>query len=392
MNKIVVLSLVASSMLLASGYKIPEQSTASTAKSAASIADLRGADASYYNPAAMSTLESKSQLEAGLTYIHLPAVEFSGTTGSYESEKENFLMPYMHYVSPKAGNVTYGLSITAPAGLSKRWQSPVPKSYAEEFSLKVIEINPTISYATNSEFSIGGGLRAIYTEGVVKSMTPTGTGRDMEGDTIEFGFNLAMHYHPQNSPWKAGLTYRSKVDLDVEGDAKLYNTGVMFYNGSANVSIPLPAALALGISYDINDKTTVEFVIDRTFWSSYKELDFNYATPQLAFDTPVPKNWDDVNAYRIGVTHKWDDKLTLMGGFAYDENPIPDNTLGYELPDSDAYLFSFGCDYKVDEKMNIGFGYLYDMKKSRSVTNTAINGEFDKGGAHLLNVSLGYKF
>lgn len=391
MNKIVLILLVASSVLFASGYKIPEQSTSSVAKSAATIANLNGADASYFNPAAMSVLSEGSALEAGLTYIHLPSVDFSGTTGSYSSEKENFLLPYIHYVSPKVDGFRYGFSLTEPAGLSKRWKSAVPKSYAQEFSLKVIELNPTISYDVNSDFSIGGGLRLIYSDGVVKSMTPTGTGRDMTGDTMEFGYNLALHYHPE-SDWQVGLTYRSKVDLGIEGDAKLFLTNAMFYNGSANVSLPVPAALALGVAYDITDKTTVEVVVDRTFWSSYDKLDFNYASPQPAFDTPVPKNWDDVNAYRLGVTHKYSDKLTLMGGFAIDENPIPESTVGYELPDSDAYLLSFGFDYKIDDSMNFGFGYLLDYKKSRNVTNTAINGEFTDGGAHLVNISLGYKF
>ncbi len=50
-------------MIFASGYRIPEQSTASTAKSAAHVANITTADASYFNPAAMSTLENRSQIE-----------------------------------------------------------------------------------------------------------------------------------------------------------------------------------------------------------------------------------------------------------------------------------------------------------------------------------------
>jgi long-chain fatty acid transport protein len=411
MTKIILLSTIASTILFAAGYKIPEQSTASTAKAAAHIANISSADASYYNPAAMSSLEDRSQLEVGLTFIHLPKIDYNGTSvlgaQSYSSKKENFLLPYFHYVSPKFGDYRFGLSMTAPAGLSKRWDSAIAKSVAQEFSLRVVELNPTISYAINDKLSIGGGIRIIYSDGVVKSDSSTfsaltggaipSVARDMSGDTIEYGYNLALHYQPTDD-LKIGLTYRSRVNLDLEGEAKLYYGGALIYNSTSSVSLPIPASLAFGVAYDINDKTNIEFVIDKTYWSTYNSLDFNYSSTQPIFDTPILKNWDNSNAYRIGLTHKYSKTLTLMGGFAIDKSPAPDQTIGYELPDSDALLFSFGFDYKIDENMNFGFAYLYDKKKERTIANNPLtspfspNGEFSKGGAHLLNISLGYKF
>ncbi len=411
MKKIVLLSTITASMIFAAGYKIPEQSTASMAKAAAHVANITGADASYYNPAAMSTLEDRSQLEIGATIIHLPEVDYTGTSvlglQSYSSKKENFLLPYLHYVSKKYNDFTFGFSITEPAGLSKRWDSAVASSAAQEFTLRVIELNPTVSYSINDNLSIGGGIRIIYSDGVVKSSSSTfsaltgGTipsvARDMSGDTIEYGYNLALHYRPSDD-LKIGLTYRSRVGLNLEGEAKLFYGGAMIYNSTASVSLPLPATLAFGIAYDLDDKTNIEFVIDKTYWSAYDNLDFNYASAQPIFDTPITKNWKNSNAYRIGLTHKYSEDLTLMGGFAIDKSPAPDYTLGYELPDSDAMLFSFGFDYKIDDNMNFGFAYLYDKKDKRTILNNPLtapfspNGEFSEGGAHLLNFSLGYKF
>ncbi len=420
MKKIIIGSVACASLLCASGYKIPEQSLASTAKSAANVANLTGADASYYNPAAMSTLESRSQLETSLTWIHLPSVDFDGTYGSYSSKKENFAMPDFHYVSPKVGDYTFGLSVVSPAGLSKRWDDAVPQTTTEEFTLRVIEVNPTVSYAVNDAFSIGGGLRVIYSDGIVKSdgiipvdMGPFGVqttniSRDLTGDTIEFGYNLAMHYHPNND-WQVGLTYRSKVDLDIEGDAELASTATLApfapfldatYDGGASVSVPLPATLSLAVAYDITDSTNIEFVFDRTFWSSYKKLDFDYsgtltsAVLISAFDDPKDKDWKDVNAYRLGITHQYSPELTLMGGIAYDKTPVPNSTIGYELPDSNAWMISGGFQYQVNENLSLGAAYLYDRKKSRDVSGLTLgeSGEFTDGGAHLLTLSLGYKF
>lgn len=402
--RVATLLSLSAATLLASGYRIPEQSLNSVALSAAYVAGANGADASYYNPANMSFMAQGAYTEVAMTYINLPKVKYTDSLNgafSGDSKEENFLMPNLHYVSPMVGNWRYGLSITAPAGLSKRWDESFPKATAEEFTLKVIEVNPTASYLVNDQLSLGFGLRGVYTDGVVRS-NASGLGspanRDLSGDSIDFGYNLAMSYRPIKD-LTFSATYRSKVDLTVEGDATLVSG---MYNGGASVTIPLPASLALAAAYTI-DKTTVEFVFERTYWSSYRNLDFNYdldltSTPMAAFDNPIAKNWKDANAYRIGVSHQCTDNLKMMLGFAIDKTPVPNSTLGFELPDSDAKLYSIGFEYKVTQNLKMGLAYLYDDKEDRTVTNrsgsntTAPYGTFSDSGAHLLTASLKYKF
>lgn len=116
--------ITCASCVWASGYKIPEQSFAATAKSAANIASTNGADASYYNPANMPFLEDKSHLEVGLTYINLPSIKYTDAQNpalNSRSTVEHFLAPSFHYVSPAvAEDLRFGLSFTAPGGLAKR--------------------------------------------------------------------------------------------------------------------------------------------------------------------------------------------------------------------------------------------------------------------------------
>jgi len=402
--KVATLLSLSAATLLASGYRIPEQSLNSTALSAAYVAGANGADASYYNPANMVLMGGGAEIETAITYINLSEINYTDAANPLfngNSKEEHFIMPTFHYVSPMVGDWRYGLSIVAPAGLSKRWDNPFPRASAEEFTLTVIEINPTASYKVNEQFALGFGLRGIYTDGVVKS-NAAGLGspanRDLTGDSIDFGYNLALSYKPTKE-LTLSSTYRSKIDLTVEGKATLVSG---LYKGGASVEIPLPASLTLAAAYTM-DKTTVEFVFERTYWSSYKNLDFGYdvdltATPMAAFDNAIPKNWKDVNAYRIGVTHQYSDALKLMAAFAIDKNPVPSNTLGFELPDSDAKLYSVGFEYKLDKQMSIGLAYLYDDKDSRSATNrtatntTAPYGTFEDASAHLITASFKYKF
>ncbi|WP_294961164.1 outer membrane protein transport protein [Sulfurimonas sp.] len=120
MKKIVLLSFVASSILMAGGYKIPETSTNAVALSAANVAHNKSADAAYYNPANMVFMEDSNYVEVDATYIGLDAIEYKSASSDIESESETFIIPSIHYVSGKAGETRIGLSICVPGGLTKR--------------------------------------------------------------------------------------------------------------------------------------------------------------------------------------------------------------------------------------------------------------------------------
>lgn len=250
-----------------------------------------------------------------------------------------------------------------PAGLSKRWEDALPKATSEEFTLQVIELNPTISYKVNPILSIGGG--------------------------IDYGYNLAISLEPIEDI-KLAATYRSKINLHLNGTAKLYNSGFKFYDGWASVSTPMPASLDLAVAYKLFQKLTIEAVYEKTYWSTHKQLDFNYAPTQPVFDTPINKNWSDTNTYRLGVTYIANNTLTIMAGYAIDETPIPNNKLGFDLPDSDATIYSVGMNYKLDKSSNIGFGYLYSTKEDR--TSSELGGTISDASAHLFSMNYDYSF
>jgi len=397
------LSAIASSVVIAGGYKIPEQSLNSMALGAAYVAHTTGADTAYYNPANMAFMDAdKSYVEGGITLAHLPSNVYTlGGPYSGESEVENLLLPFLYYVSKPTGDVRWGVSLTVPGGLTKRWQEQPQKSFAEEFTLKIVELNPSISYKVADNFSIGGGVRFIYSEGVVKSAGEVS--RDMEGDTFEFGYNLAMTYKP-TAAINFAVTYRSNVDLNEEGTASLYSGSTLAYDGDASVEVPLPAALNIAISKTWQEKFTLEFNYERTFWSQYENLDFEYGGTDIGgltpyFDTPVLKDWKDTNTFRIGATIKMDNKITAMLGFAIDETPVPEKTIGFELPDSDAKIFSMGFRYQQTENLSWGAAFLTDSKEPRSLTpgvadNDVLKngGGFSEGGAFLTTIGVAYEY
>lgn len=410
MEKVFTVSVLASSVLLAGGYKLPEQSLNSMAKSGANVAYTTGADASYDNPANMSFLsEDKSYLEGGLTLVHLPSNDYMSFVPpsiaplSGESETENIPIPYFHYVSEAMGDFRWGASVVVPGGLTKRWESQPQKSFVEEFTLKVVEVSPSIAYRVSDDLSVAAGIRLLYAEGVVKSSGPVAS-RDMTGDTFEFGYNLAMTYKP-TPDINLAATYRSNIDIDVDGDAKLYYGTMLGYNGAASVSVPLPATLSLAISKTWQEKFTLELDYERAFWSEYESLEFGYTGANSAFIPPAfrfsPKNWQDTDTLRLGATIKMDNKITAMMGFALDESPVPANTLGFETPDTDAKIFSMGFSYQQTENLSWGLAFLYDSKAAitiapgETITGNPIleyGGTFSGGGAYLTTLGMAYEF
>ena len=394
-------SIFTAGSAMASGWRIPEQSVDSTAKAGANIASSTRADTAYFNPANMAWMEDTTHVEFDATYIYLSPIEYEDARTSAfngESEDEHFFLPELFVVSPSLGGARIGLAVVEPFGLSKRWKDPYQRAVAEEFSLAVIEVNPTVSYSFANMVSIAAGPRMLYADATVKS-DASGLGvplsREMEGDVVEWGWNAAVSVKPMEK-LNISATYRSNVDLEFEDDAKLNLLGTRV-TLDADVSIPAPAVFALSVAYDVLDNLNVELTWDRTFWSEYETLDFNFspAIPGNPFEPAQARDWDDTDAFRIGATYGVTKALDLMVGFAYDENPAPEEHIGFELPDSDAWIYSIGAQYKLNEKMDIGVAMLYDYKESREVQvnpTDRIYGEFTNASALLVSVGLNYRF
>jgi len=405
MKKIALMSLVASSVLMAGGWKIPEVSTNAVALGAANVAHNKdGADAAYYNPAKMVFMSDKNHMEADLTYIGLDAVNYEGTVGGTatdeSAEKENFLIPSLHYVSGKFtdSNARIGVSIVAPAGLSKRWEGTQGIKSAEEFTLEVLEVNPTAAFKISDKLGVAVGFRMLSSTGIVKVTPATGVAsQDMTGDSLDFGYNLALAYNPIQA-LEIGVTYRSQVNLSVDGTADLEHPGLVNGNYDVSVNIPVPATFTAAVAYTLPSKTTLELVYEKTYWSAYSNLDFDYTNPtaEAIFGNSKEKNWEDTNTFRVGLTQVIGD-FDVMAGFVYDESPIPDKTLGFELPGSDSIAVSLGGNYRINKSWELYIAGLYSMHKTREVTAADSNdnglvGEFTNADVLILSTGFGYKF
>jgi len=258
----------------------------------------------------------------------------------------------------------------------------------------------------SERLSVGGGLRGIYTEGIVKgngsaTLPSLGTreyARDLQGDDFSYGYYLAFTVKPAKI-LSVAVVYRSEVTPDLEGNAKISASGAGGgnYDGPVEVGVVLPATFQIATALS-HKKILFEAVFERTYWGRYETLDFNYSgslgsvlTP--VFDRPIEKNWKDSNTYRFGLTYKHSEVLSWMFGFAIDETPIPEESLDFEIPDADALIYSTGLAYRPGNQTKVTLAYLLSKKEDRQIINsdTGINGRFESS-VQLLNLSLVYAF
>lgn len=404
---LIILPVCITGVLNAAGYKIPEQSADSVALAGSNYAKSFGADAVYYNPANMMFMpDIWHSFEAGLSYFHLGKTSFknkSSVPGTYSTKSQNYstVAPQMYFMSPEyIPNVRFGLSTTVPAGVQMRWDDSYPAATSKKFDLKILEVNPSIAYRLSDQISLGLGLRALYSDGTVENGT-THFSRKLQGDSIDYGYNLGITYKPIED-LSLSATYRSKVDLTIKGDGD-FKFGNASMNTPAKITLPLPANLVLAIAYNYNAFTYM-FAYERTYWSDFKELDFNYnkkmpnEIAKKIFDDPAQRNWDDSNTYRFGVAFDATTKLRLMAGFAIDENPAHSDKMNFELPNSKSYIYSTGLNYKFSPKFEVALAYLYMQKTNQEVNSYTGNyigtaqGTINNGDAQIANLTFRYNF
>ncbi|MBL0687813.1 MAG: outer membrane protein transport protein [Sulfurospirillum sp.] len=410
-------------ILSASGFKIAEQSLNSSAMNGANIASANGADASYYNPANMVWMDRRAEIETAIMIRNFRDAKYKDIDPDFngKSEAHNVYTPTFHYISQATSeNLRFGFSLVESGAISEKWGSPRQMLQAEEVSVRIMELNPTASYKIHDKLAVGFGLRGVYTQGTMKARNESGEPlikgdyyqNEMNFDSIDVGYNLAVSYKPTRN-LVFSSTYRSEVDLTVEGDAKGWtrdrlsgNSIKKMFDTGTSTQVALPATLSLATAYTMAESTgeiTIEFVYEKTYWSSSESLDFKFddATVDSYFGPVAPRDWKDTTAYRVGGSFQATNDLKLMLGFALDESPVPAENFSFILPDSDAKLYSTGFQYRVNDDMKLGLAYQYKKKEEVMIINEeeidddktkSLNGIFEKTVDHLLLMSVNYVF
>ncbi len=398
----------------AGGFQLSDHSVTSLGRSHAGYG-LAGDDASavQFNPAAM-TLLKKSQLQLGFSVNDVTAeVEDTGSTGANaggedEDGSSTAVVPNAYAIFPFNDKLVFGLGVTAPFGTNTDYTDDnfVGRYNGTQTELTAIDLNPSFAYKINDNVSIGGGVSvqtldvtlasAVFTNG----SAPDGD-FEAEGDSVDVGYNLGIMLSVSDNT-RLGLSYRSGIEHDVEGDGTFSGLGALSGTFDVEAAFETPATVYAGLHSVISDSLGFSMGVRWTEWSTFEEIRIEFPDGNNAggADNVTPIEWEDSLTISMGFDGRLNDKWGWRTGLAFDETPVPTATRSVRTIDSDRLWFSLGGSYKPSPAITLDFAYRYiyfesaDINQETSVGGVptgTLNARFENPEVHSLALQLNYK-
>lgn len=326
-----------------------------------------------YNPAGITRLKGR-WVGGGLSYINPRGrVDFHGAMAggeTWSNTEAPGYVPNLYYVNQQNDRLWWGIGVFSRFGNSTEYTPTWPGRY-NSYLAKItgLTVQPTVAYKITDKLSVAAGVDINYIKLDLKKKIAysklfgvSGPDVDFEltGDNIALGWLLGFNYDISDSTSFAAV-YRSKITQNMDADA---NLSLSFLNTGAHGTVTLPDSIALGLGHKFNDKTRIELGATYTKWSTYDKLEITF-DKNLPTSTDV-KNWKNVWRYQFGIEHKLNDTWSIMGGYAYDNCPMPDETMDFMVPTGDRQTVSIGFK-KRSENSELAFAWGYMWIKDRIV-------------------------
>lgn len=382
------------------GFSIFEQGSKAMGMAGAFTAQADDPSLLFHNAGGLAFV-TKRDFSVGATWIKGTKAEFEGSNPfpgegySAEQKKLSEFPPHLYYVQPLNDTWKIGLGINSPFGLVTEWENPnqfAGRYVSTKAALEAIDVNPTIGWQITPSFGLGigaiGRISSVELNRAIPQINPfTQSAVDvarlkLEGDYSEgYGFNVGI-LHKVNPSFSWGLSYRSKITVDYEGDARISQvaTGNAQFDAiirsrlpfdkdlPVETSIEFPDEASLGLAFGLSPNLLLETDFNYTGWSSFDELPITFtggATNSLP-SSVVPQNWEDAYNYRAGL--RWNASSTSQWriGYVFDESPQPEEAVSPLLPDADRNGFTLGYGHSGAIGFDLAVMYLDFKERSRN--------------------------
>ncbi len=383
------------------------------------------------NPALIMMFD-RPTFSAGAIFVD-PGVDITGRSPTGASLNSDNIaptawVPNLHFVAPINEQFGWGASVTSNYGLATEFNNNYAAgAYGGTTDLETLNLNLSGAYRLDNHWSFGAGFDAVYAKAKIERYAGdlgrivAGSGRlppalarqvagipgdtqiaYLKGDEWGFGWNAGILYEIDKNN-RYGLTYRSEVKIDFDGDYKsslpsaynqiLGNFGLpMGTDGrttGGSLTLNLPEMWELSGYNKVAPQWAVHYSLTYTSWSQFQEL----KATNSGGDTLFYKDESFRDAYRIalGTTYYMDDNWTFRTGIAFDDSPVPADQRSISIPDQDRFWLSAGATYAFnkDASIDAGVSYMHGQK----VTFQEGPYEFSsEGKAWLYGMNFNYAF
>lgn len=406
-----VLSAVYANTALGAGFQLLEQNASGLGNAyAGSGVDTENASVLHFNPAAMTYLPG-IHVTGGVTAIR-PSFKFTdngqsvtpfNTKGTSGGDAGGWgVVPNLAATWQLNPRWYVGLGVGVPFGLKTEYEDDwVGRFHSREFEIKTININPTIAYRVNDQWSIGAGVNWQRIDAKYKLAVPVvhpllpfpveGDAKvDVNGDA--WGWNVGVVFQPVEST-RIGLSYRSRIKHTGKGDTNIAVQGQHMVAADARATVKLPDTAILSVSHQLNPRWTLLGDVSWTGWSSIPELTIeNQGLPSNALDLQFRDTW----RFALGAKYKINEDWTWKVGVATDQAPIRSaEKRPTSLPDNNRRWYSTGVQYQ-HKNMSFDVGYTYLYLKKTPIHNLEpgrglVSGEYKSKG-HVIGMQVSASF
>lgn len=403
-NKILPIALlspltVISASVSAAGFQLAEYSATGLGRAYAGEAAIADNAASQWrNPALLSQLEG-TQISAGGIYVD-PNVDVDGTytgAGSVAASSDDYvdgaIIPNLYLSHKVTSRWALGLAAGTNYGMnSDLGDDFLASSMGNTAEIITSELNLNLAYLVTDRISVGGGIRYVMAEGSFGSTLP-GTDTIMgyvEGDTEEWGWQIGAIWNINNKN-SIGLTYKSEIDLDLEGTAE----HIMVAGGdTGSLQLTLPATAEIAYALIANERLGLSASINWTDWSTFEELDARLDN----YDLSIYKyeGWDDSYRFSLGAEYQLSPKWLLRSGFAYDMSAVDDENRTATIPETSRYWMTFGAGFAPNDKLTVDAGLAYILSEDAELDDESALGDSysaeTSGSVIVAGIQASYKF
>ncbi|RPH66523.1 MAG: hypothetical protein EHM83_03785 [Burkholderiales bacterium] len=387
---------------LGSGFALFEQNTSGLGNAFAGAAAV-GEDAStiYFNPAGMTRIKGR-QVVGALSLINVK-LEFADNGGSSVPPLQSpgggsggdagalAALPagYLSW-ELQPNRLWLGVGVGGPFGLATEWNDGwVGRFHAIESAVEAININPSLAWKVNDQFSVGAGIsiqrmKATFSNAVPYALLAASLGvpgvaagtegvADIEGDSWSTGWNLGATWQVTPAT-RLGAAYRSKIEHDIEGDIRFSTRpaqlGAVVPDGDVEATVELPDTFSLAVAHDVDARWQVLADYTWTGWGSIPELAILRPNGQAV--SRVNLAFKDSWRIGLGANYRMDERWTLRLGVAYDRTPVQDAERTPRLPDMNRKWASVGAQWRMSQQLafDVGFTYIFSSDASSDLRST----------------------
>lgn len=338
------------------------------------------------NPAGI--VEIDTQLELGVS-VFSPLRQFEGSggpgftpSGVVKSGRNIFVLPTMGYTRRLSENSAIGVALYGNGGLNTSYGSPANPACASpplpasngvfcggKTGVDLIQVYLSAGYSHKFGNAVSVGVAPVLAMQMLKAEGLQAFAYNQAGQPLTIDpANLSNNGYSTSTGYGARVGILVKpipqIRLSASYQTEMTMSRFKKYRGlfEGGGKFNIPSNYTFGVAVDPSPDLTLMFDYRHINYKDIPSVSNSSSIRQQFGSAGGPGfGWKNVDAYKFGAEWNAGDALTLRGGFAFNNNPVPsqDATLNILAPGVSKQHYTAGARVKTGERSAFDLSFLY---------------------------------